>query len=369
MCSQPLPCRLLHTDGVSTLTTRVDAFQRRHRWAGMPVAVLYKFFDDQGSYLSALIAYYGLVSLFPLLLLLTSVLGFVLQRDPELQQRILHSALSDFPVIGTQISAPTGLRGSGVAVIVGIVGAVYGSIGVAQAVQNAMNVAWAVPRNSRPNPVKARLRSLVLLGTAGLGVVGSTVLTSLSTNAGAAGADLGLVTTVAATVASIALNAGVFVLAFRVASAQRLSWRQLAPGAATAAVLWQVLQGLGTAYVQHVVKNSSEATGAFAFILALIAWLYLASISLVLAVEINVVLSKGLWPRALLTPFTDNVNLTEGDQLAYGDAARAQRTKGFETVDVTFDHGGQNAAPPPETPDKPQPLHPDKPHPLHPDKH
>lgn len=333
---------------MSALTTRVDTFQRRHRWAGLPIAVLYKFFDDQGSYLSALIAYYGIVSLFPLLLLLTSLLGFFLQGDPVLQQRILHSALSEFPVIGAQITAPSGLRGSGIAVAIGAVGAVYGSIGVAQAVQNAMNVAWAIPRNSRPNPVKARLRSLVLLGTAGLAVVGATVLTGLSTNLGAAGAHLGMLTTIAATLASVALNAGVFVLAFRIGTAKHVSWRQIAPGALTAAVLWQALQSLGTAYVQHVVKNTSETTGAFAFILALIAWLYLASVSLVMAVEINVVLSKNLTPRALLTPFTDNVDLTHGDRRTYADAARAQRTKGFETVEVSFARDGQNASAPPD---------------------
>lgn len=220
-----------------SLTEYVDRFQRRHPAAGFPVAVIYKFFDDQGSYLSALIAYYGIVSLFPLLLLLTSVLGFLLQGKVALQQQILHSALSQFPVIGTQIATPSGLRGSGVALVVGAVGAIYGSIGVAQAVQNAMNVAWAVPRNSRPNPIKARLRSLVLLATAGLTVVGATVLSGLSTSAGAAGAQLGAVTTIAATLASVALNAFVFFLAFKVSTAHELSWRDAAPGTITAGVL------------------------------------------------------------------------------------------------------------------------------------
>jgi len=107
-----------------SLTERLDSFQRRHRWAGFPIAVTYKFFDDQGSYLSALIAYYGLVSLFPLLLLLTSVLGFVLQGNAPLQEAILHSALSQFPVIGTQITAPSGLRGSGGGLVVGALGAI-----------------------------------------------------------------------------------------------------------------------------------------------------------------------------------------------------------------------------------------------------
>ena len=83
-------------------TARLDDFQRRHRWAGFPLAILYKFHDDQGIYLAALIAFYGFLSLFPLLLLLTSMLGFALQNDPELQRRILDSTLSQFPVIGDQ---------------------------------------------------------------------------------------------------------------------------------------------------------------------------------------------------------------------------------------------------------------------------
>ena len=327
-----------------SVTERLDRFQRRHRWASFPIAVIYKFFDDQGSYLSALIAYYGIVSLFPLLLLLTSILGFVLQGNAALQQEVLHSALSQFPVIGTQIAAPSGLRGSGVALVVGALGAIYGSIGVAQAVQNAMNVAWAVPRNSRPNPLKARLRSLVLLGTAGLAVVGSTVLSWLSTSAGAAGAQLGALATVMATVASVALNAAVVFLAFRVSTAHKLTWREAAPGAITAALLWQVLQSAGTAYIQHALRNATVTSGAFAFVLALIAWLYLASVALVISVEVNVVRDKKLYPRALLTPFTDNVDLTRGDERAYIDAAKAQRHKGFEKVDVTFDDEGPDGA-------------------------
>lgn len=96
--------------------------------------------------------------------------------------------------------------------------------------------------------------------------------------------------------------------------------------------------------MQHELKNATVTTGAFAFVLALIAWLYLASAALVLSVEINVVRAKKLYPRALLTPFTDDVDLTHGDRRAYTDAAQAQRNKGFETVDVTFADGGRNTA-------------------------
>ena len=132
------------------VTERLDSFQRRHQWAGAPLAVIYKFHDDQGVYLAALIAFYGFLSLFPLLLLFTSILGFVLQNDPDLQARILDSTLSQFPVIGQQLDDPQGVRGSGIALVVSVLVAVYGALGVAHAIQNAMNVTWAVPAVAAP---------------------------------------------------------------------------------------------------------------------------------------------------------------------------------------------------------------------------
>ena len=98
-----------------------DDLQRRRPWAGLPLAVVYKMVDDQASYLVAIITYYGFVSLFPLLLLLVTILGFALSGNPALQQQVLHSALRDFPVIGDQIGQNIHtLQGRTFALVVGI---------------------------------------------------------------------------------------------------------------------------------------------------------------------------------------------------------------------------------------------------------
>jgi membrane protein len=326
------------------VTERLDGYQRRHRWAGFPLAVVYKFFEDQGVYLAALVTFYGFLSLFPLLLLLASVLGFVLQNDADLQQRVLDSTLRQFPIIGDELSGRQGLHGSGAALVIGGLVALYGALGVAQALQNAMNVAWSVPRNRRPNPVRARLRSLLLVGTAGVAVVATTILSALGGSAGSNGAMFAGWAALLVTAAALVLNAAVFIAAFRISTAFDVSVRDVAPGAIMAAVIWQLLQLFGTAYVAHVVNGASDTYGAFAVVLGLLAWIFLAALGVVLSVEVNVVRTKHLFPRALLTPFTDNVDLTGADQRAYTDAARAQRHKGFESVEVTFDHEGQNAS-------------------------
>jgi membrane protein len=318
------------------VAARLDGLQRRHPRASFPLAVTYKFLDDQGSYLAALITYYGFLSLFPLLLLLSSILGFVLRGDASLQQRILHSALSQFPVIGGELGKPSRLGGKGIGLVVGILGTLYGGLGVAQAGQNAMNTAWAVPRNSRPNPLKVRGRSLLLLGTVGVGVLLTTVVSAFGSSAGAFGAQFGIGLKIVFTVLSVAVNVALFVAGFKIATAAEVTVRTLLPGAVAAAICWQILQSVGTAYVGHVVKNASATNGVFALVLGLIAWIYLGAVTVVFCVEINVVRSKRLYPRSLLTPFTDNVVLTAGDKRSYSDSAKAQRNKGFQQIDARF---------------------------------
>ena len=207
-----------------------------------------------------------------------------------------------------------------------------------------MNVAWSVPRNRRPNPFKARLRSVLLIGTAGIAVLATTILSALGASAAASGGLFSGWVALLVTVAAVVVNAAVFIVAFRVATAIKLSVGDVAPGAIIAAVIWQLLQLFGTAYVAHVVKDANATYGVFAVVLGLLAWIFLAALGVVVSVEINVVRTKHLFPRALLTPFTDNVDLTSADQRAYTDAATAQRHKEFESVDVTFDHDGQEAS-------------------------
>ena len=318
-----------------TLSERLDRYQRRHRRAGFPLAVVYKFVDDDGYFLAALLTYYGFLAIFPLLLLSSTVLGVVLSGNPELQQQVLDSALRELPVIGAQLSTPEQLSGGTTGVIIGSLVALYGGSNLGQALQHTMSVAWAVPRHRRPDIITSRLRSLALLCTLGLLIVGSTVLATLG--AGIADAGLGLAVQVLLTIAAVFVNAAVFTLAFRLSSVRRLTVRQVVPGALAAAVAWQLLQTFGGLYIERVVAGASAVNAVFALVLGLMAFLYLAAYVLVLCVEIDVVRVNHLYPRSLMTLFTDDVELTKGDERVYADAAMAQKAKGFQEVDVRFE--------------------------------
>ncbi len=217
--------------------------------------------------------------------------------------------------------------------------ALYGAMGLGQALQNTQHVAWSVPRNSRPNPFYARVKTLILLLTAGLSLLAVTVVSTIASTTdvfteviGGGLKQLLPVLTV------LVVGTGLSYL-FRFAATGQHSFWRAAPGGFTLAVMWQLLQIGGAAYVDRTLVNTSSMTKTFGLVLGLIGFLWIGSVMAVLATEVNVVLARRLWPRALLTPFTDNVRLTEADKRAYVSYARMQRHKGFEKVVVRWEPG------------------------------
>ncbi|WP_242424651.1 YhjD/YihY/BrkB family envelope integrity protein, partial [Frankia sp. EI5c] len=320
------------------LGTRLDRAQQRRPSVAFPLAVVYKFTEDQGGYLAALIAFYGFLSLFPLLLLLTTGLGFVLAGQPDLQEQVVSSALSQFPIIGDQLRSDVkALRGSAAAVAIGVLGSIWGSLGVARALGNALDTVWAVPRRSRPNPFFARVRSFGLIGLLGLGVVLTTVLSAITTRASDLGTGLGVGLQVLAVLLGIAGNTGLILVAFRLLTVKEVSFGEILPGAAIAALGWQVVQSAGTYLLQYQLQGRTQVYGLFALVLGLVTWLYLLAAVVVFAMEINAVRVGRLYPRALLTPFVDDVVLTESDRRVYTAYAQAEQFKSFQRVNVSFD--------------------------------
>jgi membrane protein len=317
----------------------LDEQQRRRPWVGLPLAVVYKMVDDQATYLAAMITYYGFVSLFPLLLLLVTILGFALSDNPSLQASVLDSALKDFPIIGDQIQANIhSLNGSVTALVLGIAGSLYGALGVGVAAQNAMNKIWAVPRAERPAVHGIYGRSFALLAVLGLSVASTTALAALSTATGSfGGGALNAALRGGAVVLSLLINTGLVLFAYRVLTADIPPVRRLWPGALTAALLWQILQSIGTYLVEHQLRGTTATYGLFGIVLGLLSWLYLAALILVLSAEINVVWVRRLYPRSLLAPFPDDHSLTPADRKAYAAYAETERQKDHQTVDTEFE--------------------------------
>lgn len=328
---------------VTSFPRRLDELQRRRPWLGFPVAVLYKFIDDHGVYLSVLITYYGFLALFPLMLLFTSMLGFVLEGEPELRTQILNTAVSQFPVIGGEISRE-GFGGSTTAVVIGGLVALWAAVRASQATLHMMNICWAVPRHQRPDPLRSPIRALPLIAIAGLMLLGTTVGAVLATSADAYGVELRWIVPALVLVFSFLVAVLVFALGMWLGTSYALDFRDVLPGALVAAGGWLLLQRFGIAYSNQIVSRAGDTYGVFAIVLGLVVFIFVAAQVVVLAVEVNVVRVKKLWPRALLGPFTTSVPLTEADVQTYRDATASTMIKDYQGVEVTFDHP---AGPPP----------------------
>ena len=270
----------------------LDRFQQRHRALAIAVAVGRKFGDDEGGNLTALIAYRAFFSLFPLLLLLTSVLGFVLADDPGLRKDAVDSVLGQFPVVGEQIRIGS-LEGSGVALAVGIVGSLWAGLGVVLATGEALDRIWGVPREERAGFLASRLRSLAILAILGTLTIASTIASGL-----VGGGDIGAAWGLAV---SLAINLLVFGAIFHLLTSAATPIREILPGAAVAAVGWAILQLVGGYFVSHQIEGASAAYGTFALVIGLLAWVHLGAMLTILSAELNAVRAKGLWPRSLLS--------------------------------------------------------------------
>ena len=309
------------------LVRRVDKFQQRHGVIGFPFAVLQKFGNDQAGSKAALIAYYGLFAVFPLLMLFTTILGYVVHNNEQLHKDLVDSALGSFPVIGNQLQSQIHpLTGSVFAVVISGLLLLYGAIGLGLATQSAMNKVWNIPYVDWPSLPMRYLRGLGVLVLLAASAIGSTVLTGFATLT-----SHDQVSRVLLLIASLALNFVLILVAFMVMTAVRFAWRDLVLGVALATVFWQVLQLFGSWYVGRELRHATETYGFFGIVLALLAWIFLGAQLFLLAAEINVVKRYRLWPRSVTQP-----PLTPADRLVFERLAQMEVRRPEAEVKIEF---------------------------------
>jgi YihY family inner membrane protein len=326
---------------IERLLRAIDRFQQRHGVLAFPVGVVKKFGDDDAGKHAALLAYYAFLSLFPLLLVFVTLLGYALANDEALQRRVIDTVISQFPVAGRQIrDSVRTIQGSGIGLVVGIVGTLWGGLGITNSAQDAMNTVWAIPRRDRPNFWWRLARGLGVLLLLATGIFAATAL------AGAGALTPGNLRRLLPLAGAVLVNLLLLTAIFQLLVASRQPWRHLLPGAAVAAVGWSVLQALGAYIVDRQLERANLVYGVFAIVIGLLSWLYLSAQMVLYAAEINVVLARRLWPRSLL-----QVPLTSPDRRVLAALAGTEERLPQETIEVRFapePDGHDETRPPPE---------------------
>ena len=277
----------------ATPIQRLDSWQQRHTPLALLVATVKKASDDQASNLAVVVAFYAFFSIFPLLLVFVTVLGYVLAGDPSLMRSVSRSVLGSFPVIGSTLHQRH-LRGDALALVVGIVLSLWSGSAVTGAMSNALEQIWEVPRAARTGFIKKKVRGLGLLA-------GLALLFFLASGAsGLVGGGLdGAPLVILGLAVSVLVNLCLFLASFRLLCAWRAPWRELLPGAVAAALVWTLLQAVGGIYVGHI-AHSDTAYGTFAVVLGILAWLQLGCRITLYCAELNTVIAGRRWPRSLL---------------------------------------------------------------------
>lgn len=313
---------------IEQVTRRVDAFQQRHTATAVLVGVMKKYGDDTAGVLVSNLAYSALVAVFPLLLVLVTVLTLVLASDPGARERLLHSTFGEFPLIGSTLghNIHSLKRSSTVGLVVGLLGLLWSSNGLAQSGQFAMAQVWNLEGPDRPNYLSRLLRSVAFLAVMAVGLVVTTFLAGFGTF-GSHNVALGLLGEVLAALG----NVGQYLLAFRVLTPKKVATRDLVPGSIVGGVAWTLLQALGSYLIGHDLRNDSAIYGTFGIVLGLVAWLYLGVQVSIYAAELNSVLARRLWPRGLVQP-----PLTEADQRSIAAQATGNRRRPEQQVHVSF---------------------------------
>ncbi|HUZ09912.1 MAG TPA: YihY/virulence factor BrkB family protein [Acidimicrobiales bacterium] len=293
----------------------VDRRQRAFTPAAFVVGVIKKYGDDRGGSLSALVTFYGFLAVFPLLLLFVTVVGMIVGPSSPTEKAIVASALSQFPVIGTHLDENIHAlsRGNPLAFVVSAVGLLWGSLGITNSVQQASARMWGVPRSQEPGLWARVLRSLMLLGVMGASVVLSSVLAGVSTighslSGGQQALLQGLTLAGAA-----ALNVAAYFVALRILAPPGTPARRLLPGTAFGGLAWTALQAAGGYLIGHQLHRATVLYGFFAIVLGLVFWLNLGSQLFLYSTEVNVVLSRRLWPRSLVGDAAGDAAGKDGD--------------------------------------------------------
>lgn len=231
----------------------------------------------------AVLAYYGVLTIFPLLMAATTILGFVLEGNPELQEDIIDSAISQIPVIGQDIENNAGqISGSWWALIIGLSIALWSSMKAFVGLQMALDDTWEIPVLDRDKAPKQRLRALVGIVVVGLAQVATVGLAGIVAQAG-----LPAISNVAIAVGGAVINAAVTATMYRYLTSKDVSWGDVWPGAVFCAVCFTVLQFVGTKIMTDALNNAKDVYGTFAGLLALMTWISLYALISLIGAELN----------------------------------------------------------------------------------
>ncbi|WP_182523713.1 YihY/virulence factor BrkB family protein [Nocardioides dongkuii] len=333
----------------------------KHSWIYVLRKTVREFSDDQCTDLAAALTYYSVLALFPAAIALTSVLG-VVGQGPKAVDEIL-KILGDIGAGGVVDSIEPTLRelanapGAGLALILGIAGALWSASGYVGAFGRAMNRVYEI-REGRP---VWKLRPAMLLLTAVLVVLAAAVLLALVLTgpvAESVGEAVGLGST-AVLIWQIAkwpilLAVVVFMVAllyYATPNVKQPKFRWVSVGALIAILTWILASAAFGFYVANF-SSYDKTYGALAGVIAFLLWLWITNLALLFGAELDAELERGrelqsgvAAEETLQLPPRDTRNIEKAEKKDAEDVRRGReiRVNNSEGSDDSGDRGETKA--------------------------
>ncbi len=258
----------------------LERLRERLPWLGTPLAVHQRVGDVGGGPLSSSIALAGFLSLFPLLLVGISIVGFVAAGDTD----FVSNVVEQFGLTGTAADLVVDVIENAedsrrTASLVGLAGLLWAGLGVVGTLAQAFNATWQVTGLAG---WKAKLFHLACL-------VGGAVLFAASTALGSLAAALPGPAVLPTALGGVALDVALFLWLFRLLTNVAVPLGDHLPGALVGGVAIGVVKLVGTVFLPQAVARSSALYGSIGAVFAILAWMAVSARVVVYASAFNVV--------------------------------------------------------------------------------
>jgi YihY family inner membrane protein len=308
---------------------RFDELQQQHWWLAHPIGAVRKYADDRGSALAGLVTFQVFLGMLPLLVVVLTVLGRLIDVSPEIRDAILESTIAQFPVIGSRIEDDIDtLAPDGIWIVASIAGLLWTATGIYHSMQLALNQVWNVEGVGRQGFVSRHLRALLLFALVILAALGTAFIRGrpLLPWRSAILLDIG------SALISAVIAIGLLLAVFRIVVAPSIPTAHLVPAAVLGGLFWELLQRIGTWVVLDRLAEAEDLYGSIGFVVVALFWINLLARSAIFANEWAVVSWQGLWPRRIAQP-----PLTEADRRVLERLVLNERRRPEEHIDITWD--------------------------------
>lgn len=262
---------------------RVMKYRRKNRYVDIAVETLHGWSRHISGRNAWVLAFFTFLSIFPLMLAATTILGFLLEDNADLRERIINGAADNIPILGQDLKEnPRSLNGSVIGLVIGLGGALLSSTKAFIGLQGALDDTWEIPVDDRAGFIPQRGKALAGILILGGAQIGNLVLSSITSAFG-----LPAISQVLIFLGTVVINIVVIAAMFRFLTSASPTWTDVWPGGIMAGVIFSILQRLGPEIVKSATDGVDTAYQTFFVVIGLVTWLSFIAIALLMSAELN----------------------------------------------------------------------------------